>query len=104
MITLTDANFKEKVLQSEKLILVDFWAAWCGPCRTIAPILEALAKECSTKLTIGKLDIEANPNSTKMHDIRSIPTLIFFKDGREVERIIGLRSSEDLRAIIEKLT
>lgn len=102
MHTFTDENFKANVLDNDQLTMVDFWAAWCGPCRVIAPVIENLAKQYAGRVTIGKLDIEAAPKTTENHKIQSIPTLILFKNGKEVDRIIGLRSEADLAAVIDK--
>jgi thioredoxin len=87
IVTLTDGTF-DQAISSEKPILVDFWAEWCGPCRLIAPILEEIAAE-SDSLTIGKLDVDHNPNPPSQYDVMSIPTLIVFKDGVEKKRIVG---------------
>ena len=102
MITITDTNFTAKVLESNGLTIVDFWAEWCGPCRALAPILDELAKQYAGKVTIGKLNIEENKEKTAEFAIRSIPTLLFFKDGKEVEKVIGGRSQSDLEALIKK--
>ena len=88
-ILLTDDNFEEAISGSEVPILVDFWADWCGPCRVVSPIVEEIAEEYKGKLKVGKLNVDENPKSTHRHGIRSIPTLIIFKDGEPVGKIIG---------------
>ncbi len=85
----TDAEFKEKVLDSKMPVLVDFWAAWCGPCRMIAPFVEELAKEYAGKAVVAKLDTDANPQTPMSYGIMGIPTLLFFKNGQVVDRIVG---------------
>lgn len=102
MIEITPSNFTEKVLQNKQLTIVDFWAEWCAPCRMLAPILEDLDKTYKGRLTIGKLDIKTYDQIAKEHHVSSIPTLIFFQDGVEKERIIGLQSKAYIEAIIEK--
>jgi thioredoxin 1 len=88
-ITITDDNFETEVLKSENPVLIDFWAAWCGPCRIIAPIVEELASEYSGKAKIGKLDVDNNQQTAIKYGVRSIPTLLIFKDGELKETIIG---------------
>ncbi|MEJ2615830.1 MAG: thioredoxin [Ignavibacteriaceae bacterium] len=88
-ITITDDNFETEVLKSENPVLIDFWAAWCGPCRIIAPIVEELASEYSGKAKIGKLDVDDNQQTAIKYGVRSIPTLLIFKDGELKETIIG---------------
>ncbi len=85
----SDAEFKSKVLDSKTPVLVDFWAAWCGPCRMIAPSVEEIARDYAGKAVVAKMDTDANPQTPMQFGIMGIPTLIFFKDGREVDRIVG---------------
>ncbi|MDX1420399.1 MAG: thioredoxin [Rubricoccaceae bacterium] len=89
-ITLSDDNFEQEVLKSDQPVLVDFWAAWCGPCRVIAPTIEEIANEYEGKAKVGKLDVDHNPQVAMQYGIRSIPSLIFFKDGRPVDQMIGV--------------
>ncbi|WP_017624938.1 thioredoxin [Nocardiopsis chromatogenes] len=100
----TDATFEEEVLKSDKPVLVDFWAEWCGPCRQVAPILEELAKEHGDKLTIVKLNIDEQPNTTREYGIMQIPTMNVFKDGEVVKQIMGAKPKrallKDLEGII----
>ncbi len=85
----TDSNFQTEVLESTEPVLVDFWAVWCGPCRLIAPIVEELAGEYAGKAKIGKLDVDNNPNVAANYGILSIPTLLIFRGGQVVEKIVG---------------
>ncbi len=89
--TLTDATFDEHVASSDVPVLVDFWAEWCGPCKQIAPILEEIAEEQAGKLTIAKLNIDENLDVTRRFEVMSIPTLLLFKDGQPVQRLIGAK-------------
>ena len=99
----TDANFEQEVLKSDKLVLVDFWAPWCGPCQVMGPIVEELAKEMGDKIKIGKLDVEKNEAIAEKLGIMSIPTLKVFKGGKEVKEFIGLQSKETLKGELEKI-
>ena len=92
----TDETFSEQVLKSSLPILVDFWAIWCGPCRMVAPIVDELARENEGKLKVMKLDVDENQNTSMAYGVMSIPTLILFKDGKPVERIVGFRPKGDL--------
>jgi thioredoxin 1 len=87
--TVTDADFGTEVEQKQGLTVVDFWATWCGPCRMIAPILEQLVDEYAGKVNVAKLDVDANPRAAARFGVRSIPTLLFFKDGKLVDQVIG---------------
>jgi len=99
--TLTDATFDEVVGSSEKLILVDFWAEWCGPCKTIAPILEEFASEQSDKFVIGKLDVDSNVATATKFSVMSIPTLLLFKDGEVIARLVGAKPKG---ALLQEIT
>lgn len=88
-ITITDANFDEVVLKSDKPVLIDFWAEWCGPCRMVGPIVEEIAKEFDGKAIVGKVDVDSNPNISMNYGIRNIPTLLFFKGGQIVDKQVG---------------
>lgn len=97
----TDDNFDEQVLGSDKLAIVDFWAEWCAPCRMIAPIIEELAGEYADKVKVGKLNVDENSKTATKYGIRSIPTLLFFKNGEILKQVVGVRSKAELKEIID---
>ena len=88
-ITVTDDNFATEIEQADGLAMVDFWAAWCGPCRMVAPIVEQLADEYEGKVKVAKLDVDANQGTASRFNVRSIPSMLFFKDGKLVDTVIG---------------
>lgn len=88
-ITFTDQNFEEEVIKSDKPVLIDFWAVWCGPCKIIAPVVEELTGEYEGKIKVGKLDVDENQQVSIKYGVRSIPTLLIFKDGKVKDTIIG---------------
>jgi thioredoxin 1 len=98
----TDANFKKDVLESELPVLVDFTAAWCGPCRMMAPVIDELAKEFSGKAKIGKLDVDANPATATKYQVMSIPTVIIFNKGKVAEQFVGAMNKSALKSKIEE--
>jgi thioredoxin 1 len=102
MIEVTDANFKSEILDSSIPTLVDFWAAWCAPCRAIAPHVEALAGEYEGKIRVGKCDIDSNPSVPSQFDIRSIPTLLIFKGGKVVGQVVGAVPRAKIEDLIKK--
>jgi thioredoxin 1 len=103
-IAVTDDSFAQDVLANERPVLVDFWATWCGPCRMIAPVLEEIATERGDELTIARMDIDANPDTARDFQVISIPTMILFKGGEPVKRIVGAKSKAALlRELAEEL-
>ncbi|HEX9656968.1 MAG TPA: thioredoxin [Bacteroidota bacterium] len=95
-IEITDENFETEVMKSETPVLIDFWAVWCGPCKMVAPIVEEIAKDYDGKLKVGKMDVDANPQASMKYGIRSIPTLMVFKNGQVVEQIVGAVPKKNL--------
>lgn len=93
---LSSENFEKEVLNSEKPVLVDFYADWCGPCKMMAPIVEELAKDLEEKAKVGKINVDENSDIAVEYNVMSIPTLIIFKNGKEEKRLVGVRSKEEL--------
>ena len=102
-VTLTDQNFEEEVLNSDVPVLVDFWATWCGPCRIIAPVIIELAEEFKGRAKVAKLDVDHNPATAQNYGVRSIPTLLFFKDGVVVDQLIGAAPKRELTGKLDTL-
>jgi len=96
-VEVNDSNFDQSVLKSKTPVLVDFWAAWCGPCRMVEPIVEELASEYESKVTVARLNVDENPKTASQYGIMSIPTLLIFKDGAPVSNIIGFRPKAELQ-------
>jgi len=103
LIQVTDQNFETEVLTSPVPVLVDFWAAWCAPCKMIAPLVEQLAGEYDGRIKVGKLDVDANPTTASQFGVMSIPTLIVFKDGRPAQRIVGYQPKANLKQRIDQV-
>jgi thioredoxin 1 len=100
-ILLTDDNFENEISSSEVPVLVDFWAKWCGPCRIVSPIIEEIAEDYKGKIKVAKLNVDENPKVTYLNGIRSIPTLIIFKDGKPVDKILGAAPKSHIVEVIE---
>ncbi|SHG80944.1 thioredoxin [Thermosyntropha lipolytica DSM 11003] len=103
VLTLNGGNFENQVLNAEKPVLVDFWAAWCGPCKMLGPIVDAVAEENVGKIVVGKVNVDENRELAIKYGIRGVPTLIFFKDGQEVKRVVGVQSKAQLQKLIDEV-
>jgi len=102
LVELTDDNFKNEVTENKEVILVDFWAPWCGPCLILSPVIEEIAKEYQDKIKIGKLNVDKSEKIASEYNIMSIPTLIIFKDGKPVDQMVGITSKETIKTRIDK--
>jgi len=102
-IEVTDANFEEKVLQSDKPVIVDLWAEWCGPCKMIGPIIDEIAKDYEGKVVCAKVDVDSNPEVPTKYRVRNIPTILFFKDGELKDKQVGAVPKNTLTAKLEPL-
>ena len=98
----TEASFQSEVLDSSQPVLVDFWAEWCGPCRALTPTIDALAGEYAGKVSVGKLNVDDNPNITMQFMVRGIPTVMLFKGGQVVEQVVGLADKAEFKKLLDK--
>ncbi len=103
IVEVSDQNFEEEILRSDKPVIIDFWAEWCAPCKQITPILKDLAEEYGDRVKVVKMDIDANPKTPGDYGIRAIPTILSFKDGKVVEQLQGARPKADFEAAIKNL-
>ncbi|HEV3309041.1 MAG TPA: thioredoxin [Chloroflexota bacterium] len=99
----TDADFEQQVLKSDKPVLVDFWAEWCQPCQMIAPIVEQVADQYKDELSVAKLDVDTNQRTAMTYGVQSIPTLLIFKDGKEVKRLVGFMPKDRLAGEVQRV-
>jgi thioredoxin 1 len=102
-LVITDSNFSQEVEQSKLPVVVDFWAPWCGPCKIISPLVDELAKEFEGKIKVGKMNVDENQQTAGQFGIMSIPTLLFFKDGKPVDSVVGAQSKETIKQKMAKL-
>jgi len=103
IVEFSDSNFKQEVLESKQPVLVDFWAEWCGPCKMLTPTIETLADEFHGKVKFGKLNVDENPQVATNSSVMNIPTLIFFKDGKEVSRVVGINPKNAIAKELQSL-
>ena len=101
--SLSQAEFEEKVLKSDRPVLVDFWAEWCGPCKTLSPVLDEVAGEMSETATVYKVNVDENGDLAQQYGIRGIPTLIFFKNGEAAKTLVGIQPKEEIKKSLEEL-
>ena len=103
VVSISTDNFDSEVVQAAKPVLVDFWAPWCGPCKMLGPIVDTLADENADKISVGKLNVDENQALAGQFGVRGIPTLIFFKAGKEVKRIVGAQNKNQLQKVIDEV-
>ncbi len=103
VVVITDANFKTEVLEAKGSVLVDFWASWCGPCKMIGPVIEELANDYQGKAKIGKMNVDENGKTAQEFGVMSIPTIILFKDGKEVNRMVGFMPKANLAKALDQI-
>ncbi|MFU0832483.1 MAG: Thioredoxin [Oscillospiraceae bacterium] len=101
VVTITNENFESTVLKSDKPVLVDFWASWCGPCRMVSPIVDEIGNESDGRYLVGKVNVDEQPDIAARYNIMSIPTLIVFKNGQAVKTSVGVRSKQDILSMLE---
>jgi thioredoxin len=102
LMVFTDQNFEQEVLKSDKPVLVDFWAEWCGPCRMISPTVEKIAEEFADRAKVGKVNVDENQSVTVRYNVRSIPTLLLFKNGQVQEQVVGATSKDNIAKLMQK--
>ncbi len=102
-IQLTDDSFDQEVIKSHQPVLVDFWAPWCGPCRMLAPVIEELATEYAGKIRVAKINTDDHPNAAARYKISAIPTMLFFKEGKVVEQLVGVHSKTEIKKTLDTL-
>lgn len=102
VVTVSDQEFDDSILQSDKPALIDFWAEWCQPCKMLAPTVEELAGEYEGKIVVGKVNVDDNPQTATKYGIRGIPTLLFFKDGQVVQQLVGVKSKAEIKKVIDE--
>jgi thioredoxin 1 len=101
--TFTDSNFQTEVLESKQPVLVDFWAEWCGPCRMLGPVIEKIAVANVGRITVGKMNVDENPNTPQKYGIQGIPTVIFFKNGEVAKQLVGYQAQDKIQKAIDEL-
>ena len=99
---ITNSNFDQEVIKSDKLVVVDFWATWCGPCRALGPVIDELADQYNGSVVVGKVNVDEESELSRRYKVMSIPTIILFKNGEVVDKVVGLRSKEDIIELIDE--